>query len=981
MIFTREETELLTYDVDAFFYFAGAMLTVLLVPWTSYLVWAVSRPRGPEEEDFSGKGRASAGVAVRRCTTAVMEEKRRKQNQAAQSLGARLSRGVGPQVFAAGFLWVCLFAVLWRLKDTSPELRSFDPFAILGVAPGSDVKEIKKAYRKQSLLHHPDKDKNNPLAPAMFQQVTKAYAALTDEVGRRNYEKYGNPDGPVNPKVSIALHPDLLVSKENRLITLCVFFAVLFIVPFSILCCCLRGSQLSTNGVSAETIRVLEACIDSEVRAKDGPGLVAASAEARRVGRVSMQTLIQVMAENFPRPIAANVVVLVNGPACAAAKGSAGASEDKKDRRGLVRRVDEAKGMVHVEVDTDDIRVLPLKFVKAVEPRVHCGLSDRMIRRNALLIWAHMWRLHGHMSPELQMELSSLLKIAGRIGRSMVALAARSCKEGSGNFAAVEGMVHFRRCLVQALDFDSSALLQLPHVTKVGSSAPSLQQVMRGEATSWLNSLKLTDQQRLDIDGFCKHAPQVELSCKVEVEDEENIAEGDLATMTVTLTRKNLAEGEAVGPVHAPFFPMPKFEEWWLLVYDERARSVVTVEAILGNGKEESAKIHFGVHRKGDFRWTVHAMCDSYVGLDVKSTVNFKALSKKEIKHEIFTHPEDREIKTFFEMMMESLEPEAEDDSDSDDDVAPKGKQVVAAPKAAQAPKAAEKQQEEDKDEDEALPEVLQDSSDSDRDVGPEGNFYRIAPADGVHVFRQPKEDPDLRVGTIPRGTIVRGVPSDRGDGWVLLIPGQGAWIRGEIDEKQTPSSGSTAGAEAVVATTRPLECMGSIYEQKLSTLLTTPTPLLFVKRWARRSKVPVTAQDVQKIRDAEDSRMRMMIEEMLRERLGDGPYEELLDKAEELREARYKRLTKALGVFTSQNGVTWYVTTQGAVRGVAKDGSKIKDKTELTEEEIRLGPFRLDETRTCSCIHWIMKDDPQKSWAWSRDDSLKARLTIASSR
>lgn len=41
------------------------------------------------------------------------------------------------------------------------------------------------------LLQNPD-----PKAHAYFaSHISKAYAALTDEVSRQNYEKYGHPDG------------------------------------------------------------------------------------------------------------------------------------------------------------------------------------------------------------------------------------------------------------------------------------------------------------------------------------------------------------------------------------------------------------------------------------------------------------------------------------------------------------------------------------------------------------------------------------------------------------------------------------------------------------------------------------------------------------------------------------------------------------------------------------------------------------------
>jgi len=47
-------------------------------------------------------------------------------------------------------------------------LKSFDPFQILGVEVDADASTIKKAYRKLSLLKHPDKNPDDPLAVTEF---------------------------------------------------------------------------------------------------------------------------------------------------------------------------------------------------------------------------------------------------------------------------------------------------------------------------------------------------------------------------------------------------------------------------------------------------------------------------------------------------------------------------------------------------------------------------------------------------------------------------------------------------------------------------------------------------------------------------------------------------------------------------------------------------------------------------------------------
>ena len=51
---------------------------------------------------------------------------------------------------------------------------------ILGVAEDEEDETIlRKAFRKQSLLHHPDKNPNDPTATARFQKIGQALEMLT----------------------------------------------------------------------------------------------------------------------------------------------------------------------------------------------------------------------------------------------------------------------------------------------------------------------------------------------------------------------------------------------------------------------------------------------------------------------------------------------------------------------------------------------------------------------------------------------------------------------------------------------------------------------------------------------------------------------------------------------------------------------------------------------------------------------------------
>lgn len=56
-----------------------------------------------------------------------------------------------------------------------------DPYKVLGVSPKATQKEIKEAYRKLCLKHHPDRNPTNKEeAEQKFKQVGEAYRILTE---------------------------------------------------------------------------------------------------------------------------------------------------------------------------------------------------------------------------------------------------------------------------------------------------------------------------------------------------------------------------------------------------------------------------------------------------------------------------------------------------------------------------------------------------------------------------------------------------------------------------------------------------------------------------------------------------------------------------------------------------------------------------------------------------------------------------------
>jgi len=67
-----------------------------------------------------------------------------------------------------------------------------DYYEVLGVSKEASQDDIKKAYRKAAMKHHPDKNPDDPKAEEKFKEIGQAYEALGDEDKRAAYDRYGH---------------------------------------------------------------------------------------------------------------------------------------------------------------------------------------------------------------------------------------------------------------------------------------------------------------------------------------------------------------------------------------------------------------------------------------------------------------------------------------------------------------------------------------------------------------------------------------------------------------------------------------------------------------------------------------------------------------------------------------------------------------------------------------------------------------------
>jgi len=67
-----------------------------------------------------------------------------------------------------------------------------DYYQILGVERSASADDIRKAYRKLAMQHHPDRNPGNKQAEEKFKEINEAYQVLSDKGKRARYDQLGS---------------------------------------------------------------------------------------------------------------------------------------------------------------------------------------------------------------------------------------------------------------------------------------------------------------------------------------------------------------------------------------------------------------------------------------------------------------------------------------------------------------------------------------------------------------------------------------------------------------------------------------------------------------------------------------------------------------------------------------------------------------------------------------------------------------------
>lgn len=257
-----------------------------------------------------------------------------------------------------------------------------------------------------------------------------------------------------------------------------------------------------------------------------------------------------------------------------------------------------------------------------------------------VLLQAHFSRMQLPIDLAKDQEII-LTKVLGLLSATVDVLSS------DGHINAMNAM-EMSQMVVQAMWDRDSPLKQIPHFTpeviKAANSAgyvPNIPIIYNANHYSFISvtdifgfmeamdpsenpnyaalvkKLGLTQAQLGQAANFTNSKyPNIEL--EFELEDPEDITAGVPSYIKVKIEREEDEDDEGAEvdtTVHAPFYPVKKMENWWLVVGEESTKTLLAIKRIT-IGKKLNLRLEYTVPTAGKHDLKLFLMSDSYVGVD-----------------------------------------------------------------------------------------------------------------------------------------------------------------------------------------------------------------------------------------------------------------------------------------------------------------------------------------------------------------------------
>ena len=534
-----------------------------------------------------------------------------------------------------GLLYVA-FLCYGQVQKHSGQLKGFNPYEILEIDETADERTIKKAYKRLALQYHPDKNPNNIQAKAHFILIAKAYDALTNEESKKNFEKWGNPDGPGSMKISVAL-PSFILEKKNHMPILVLFLIfILVIFPAGFLFWFSSKKKYNDSGMIESDVVIFYYLLNENILLKQLPFVM---------GRAY---------EYLNLPI----------------------------------RYEETEELYKTYKQYIDL--MSKHKIAEVHPsnkKAICILYSYL--ENAPLKYTHY-----------NDDLKTVLKPAQIFIENMYAMCIESTLvhlkyKQAKNFGynCVKTIFEFSQNLHQRCSYINNNLkpfMQLPHLTdvKLRNLSKTNKKIFNNKPTMFNDFLSLDKQTRdniltkefstdelTDINKAIDSIPLYDMKVEVFVEGFEDILVEDFVTFKLTIVRKNLNEGETLGVCHSCYYP-EIFKEKVSLFFLIDNKTIIYHSIIEIKERVTTHEYKFPIKEiikdLGVNKYTCEIVSLNYKGIDQVIPLEVNVMKSSEKRQEHLKEIQKREIKkiepSYFQKMLNQLVPLQNEDEDEEEE-------------------------------------------------------------------------------------------------------------------------------------------------------------------------------------------------------------------------------------------------------------------------------------------------------------------------
>lgn len=276
------------------------------------------------------------------------------------------------------------------------------------------------------------------------------------------------------------------------------------------------------------------------------------------------------------------------------------------------------KGLLEVVSSSAEFETIPIRrhedaLLRRIYDRVPVKLERADFEaphfKTFLLLQAHFSRLQ--LPPDLAADQVLVLeKVLNLLSASVDVMS-------SSAWLSALGAMDLSQMCVQAMWETDSPLKQIPHFeTEVikrckDAGVDSVYDIMELEDDRRNELLQMTPAQMRDVATFVNSYPTLDISHEL-VKGEYTA--GAPIILQVSLARDADEEDDGDQNVVAPFYPLKKLANWWLVVGDPASRQLLVIKRVTVT-KSLAVKLEFTLP-KGTHSLKLYVICDSYVGAD-----------------------------------------------------------------------------------------------------------------------------------------------------------------------------------------------------------------------------------------------------------------------------------------------------------------------------------------------------------------------------